>query len=444
MKRAAIRLVVLFLIMANTGPLGQAQQAGEQVSRYFISVAPERSEALYDLDEEFAFVVHVRQGVRPVSDAVVSWRLVTDAGTVVAAGETRVQDGMARVTGKVREPGFVRLHATVLGSAGAVTGVAAVGVGVERLQPSRPAPEDFDAFWDGKLAEMAEVPVQARMTPVPSGMAGIEAFDVQIASLGAPVSGYLARPVGAEPGSLPAIITLQGAGVGSSWLHSATEWAREGMLAMNINAHGLPNGQPAAYYENLAATTLANYWVRGFHSREEYYFLGMFLRVVRAIDFITSQPEWDGKTLILYGTSQGGAQALAGAGLDERVTFFVAGVTGMADFGGWLRNRPMGWPNISSQLAAMKTAEAAAVLNTLAYFDVVYFAQRTQADGFFTVGFLDDTCAPTTVYTAYNAVRGQKDIYNDLYARHENTPEAVRRMREAVLRHVQEMREQGA
>src|SRR5690606_22142234 len=116
------------------------------VSRYFISVAPERPEALYDLDEEFAFVVHVRQGVRPVSDAVVSWRLVTDAGTVVAAGETRVEDGMARVTGKVREPGFVRLHATVLGSAGAVTGVAAVGVGVERLQPSRPAPEDFDAF----------------------------------------------------------------------------------------------------------------------------------------------------------------------------------------------------------------------------------------------------------------------------------------------------------
>ena len=54
------------------------------------------------------------------------------------------------------------------------------------------------------------------------------------------------------------------------------------------------------------------------------------------------------------------------------------------------------------------------------------------------------TRAPTTVYTAYNAVRGQKDIYNDLYARHENTPEAVRRMREAVLRHVQEMREQGA
>src|SRR5690606_41629240 len=112
--------------------------------------------------------------------------------------------------------------------------------------------------------------------------------------------------------------------------------------------------------------------------------------------------------------------------------------------GGCRPTGPTASPKISSQVAALKTAEPAAVLHTLAYFAVVYFAQRTQADGFFTVGFLDDTCAPTTVYAAYNAVRGQKDIYNDLYARHENTPEAVRRMREAVVRHVQEMREQGA
>lgn len=406
---------------------------------YTLSVAAERAEALYDLDEEFAFLVHVRQGGRPASDTTVSWRLLTDGGFVVGAGRTSVQDGVARVTGKVSEPGFVRLHATVQGSDGPVTSIAAVGVGVDQLEPSRPAPDDFDAFWAEKKAELAEVPLRAEVVPVPSGVAGVEAFDVQVDSLGPPVSGYMARPVGAEPGSLPAIITLQGAGVGSSWLHSATDWAKEGMLAMNINAHGLPNGQPASYYNSLASTTLANYWVRGLTSREEYYFLGMFLRVVRAIDFITSQPEWDGKTLILYGTSQGGAQALAGAGLDERVTFFVAGVTGMADFGGVLKNRPMGWPNITSQLATMKPAETAAVLDTLSYFDVVYFAQRTQADGFFTVGFLDDTCKPTTVYTAYNAVRGEKSIYNDLYARHENTSEAIRRMREAVLGHVAKM-----
>lgn len=408
---------------------------------YTMSVEAERTGALYDLDEEFAFLVHVLQGGRPASDTTVTWRLVTDGGLLVGTGATPVEDGVARVTGKVSEPGFVRIHATVQDEDGPVTSVAAVGVGVDRIQPSRPAPEDFDEFWAAKKAELAQVPLRSQVTPVSSGVAGIEAFDVQVDSLGPPVSGYMARPAGAEPGSLPAIITLQGAGVGSSWLHSATDWAREGMLAMNINAHGIPNGQPASYYNSLASTTLANYWLRGNTSRDEFYFLGMFLRVVRAIDFITSQPEWDGKTLILYGTSQGGAQALAGAGLDDRVTFFVSGVTAMADFGGWLRNRPMGWPNISSQLARMAPTEAAAVLQTLAYFDVVYFAQRTKADGFFTVGFLDDTCAPTTVYTAYNAVRGEKDIYNDLYARHENTTVALQRMRVAVLDHVKKMRE---
>ncbi len=35
--------------------------------------------------------------------------------------------------------------------------------------------------------------------------------------------------------------------------------------------------------------------------------------MIRAIDFLTAQPEWDGRTVIVYGSSQGGFQALAAA-----------------------------------------------------------------------------------------------------------------------------------
>lgn len=428
---------------ANPDRIYMDQATLERDMAYTLNVVAERPEALYELDEEFVFLVHVNQGGQPATEGDVHWQLTTDGGVGIGSGRGAIENGMVKVTGRVSQPGFVRLKATVYGNDGPIESNAAVGVGVHQLQPSREAPEDFDAFWDEKKAELAKVPLNARITPVNSGVAGVEAFDVQVDALGAPVSGYMARPVGAEPGTLPAIITLQGAGVGSSWLHSATEWASEGMLAMNINAHGIPNGQPASYYTNLASTELVSYWLRGRESRDEFYFLGMFLRVIRAIDFITSQPEWDGKTVILYGTSQGGAQALAGAGLDPRVTFFVAGVTGMADLSGWLRNRPMGWPNMSAELGRMAPAQAARVLQTLPYFDVVYFAQRTQADGFFTVGFLDTVCAPSTVYVAYNAVRGQKGIYNDLYAVHENTTEATRQMKAAILGHVAHMRSES-
>lgn len=401
---------------------------------YELRVATDKPEAVYGLDEPVTFVIRLTADRVPVPQAVVRWQITTETGTV-QTGTAPLSDGEARVTARRRDPGFIRLEATVSGPQGEVAAAAAAAVAPEQITAARPAPDDFDAFWAEQKAALSAVPLEWALTPVAPGAAGVEAFDVQVAALGAPVSGYLARPAGAEPGSLPAIITFQGAGVGGGWLGTAVEWAREGFLALNINAHGIPNGQPAAYYTELAEGPLREYWLIGRESRDTFYFKGMFLRVVRAIDFIAAQPEWDGRTLVLYGTSQGGAQALAGAGLDGRVTLVVAGVTAMADLNGWLKNRPMGWPNMGPHFAHMPPAQAVRILETLRYFDVVHFAARTAADAFFTVGFLDDTCPPWTVYAAYNALPGRKAIYNDLDAGHENTPEALRRMREAVLAH---------
>jgi hypothetical protein len=73
-------------------------------------------------------------------------------------------------------------------------------------------------------------------------------------------------------------------------------------------------------------------------------FLGMFPRLVRAIDFLTSQPEWDGCVVIVFGSSQWGAQVIVAAGLDPRVTFFAAGIPAMCDHIGILAGRVNGWP----------------------------------------------------------------------------------------------------
>jgi cephalosporin-C deacetylase-like acetyl esterase len=81
----------------------------------------------------------------------------------------------------------------------------------------------------------------ASSAPAQSPSPDIECFDLQADSIGAPVSGYLARPVGAQPKSLPIILSVHGAGVQSSSLAGAVSWAHEGMLALDINAHGLPN-----------------------------------------------------------------------------------------------------------------------------------------------------------------------------------------------------------
>jgi cephalosporin-C deacetylase len=50
------------------------------------------------------------------------------------------------------------------------------------------------------------------------------------------------------------------------------------------------------------------------------------------------------------------------------------------------------------------------VLTTLSYFDGVAFARRARSRAFFSVALRDLVCPPSTVYAAYNAYSGPKEI----------------------------------
>ena len=204
---------------------------------------------------------------------------------------------------------------------------------------------------------------------------------------------------------------------------------------MDINAHGIPNGKPEQFYKDLEKGALKDYRYAGRESRDTCYFLGMFLRAVRAIDFLTAQPEWDGKTVVVYGSSQGGFQAFAAAGLDQRVSFLAAGVPAGCDHTGAVAGRVNGWPKLVPN--GVDGKPDAKVLQAARYFDNVNFAARTRAKGaFVTVGFIDATCPPTLVYAAYNRLPIPKEIYNDLPTGHANSPEATRARNKAVFNYL--------
>jgi cephalosporin-C deacetylase-like acetyl esterase len=367
----------------------------------------------------------------------VKWTLFKDGATPFLSGTLTPAGGAARIETTLDEPGFLLCQVECGTADGRKPARAFAGAGVSPLEikPSLPSPADFDEFWLAQKNALQAVPPNLRVKaggPAPSA-AGIELLDVQAdCAGGAPVSGCLARRAGAKPGSLPAILTLHGAGVHSAMRNVATGWAKDGFLALDINAHGLPNGRPPSFYAQLAKGALKDYRTRGLTSRETFYFRGMFLRVLRALDIIAAQPEWNRRTLVLYGTSQGGAQAIAGAALDARVTLLVAGVPAMCDHSGMMAGRASGWPRL---VPVTDGVPDAAALATARYYDMVNFAARVRAPALFTVGFIDRTCPPATVYAAFNALPAPKEIFNDIAAGHENTPEAKRRMRDAVLRH---------
>jgi len=393
----------------------------------------DHADALYRCGETITFQIQGTSGIAP--DAEVRWRISKDGALPIQSGIVRLTARTGQVRAQLNEPGFLICCATVVVVGEVFTAEAGAGIEPLKIRPSLPEPEDFEVFWEEQKRRLAAVPMSARLTRISDLKGNVEVFDVQVDALGAPASGYFARPINARTKSLPVILLLHGAGVASADSVRVTSWAEEGMLAMDLNAHGIDNGQSNKFYEELADGALKDYPIAGRDSRETCYFLGMFLRGLRALDFLCSQPEWDGKTMIVYGGSQGGFQAFAAAALDERVTFLAAAVPAGCDHSGMVAGRIAGWPKIVPVTDGEPDAK---VLTTARYFDNVNFAAHIKArEAILTVGFFDPLCPPTTVYAAFNELPVlDKKIYNDIQSDHVITPMAEASMINAVRSHV--------
>ncbi|MEQ2007731.1 MAG: acetylxylan esterase [Limisphaerales bacterium] len=398
-----------------------------------LTVTPDHADAIYQRGETVTFTIQLT----PATDAPVSWNISKDGVAPTTSGTARLTNGTARISGKLDEPGFLLCRVGYAGDAKSNL-VALAGAAIDPLQikPSMSVPADFDAFWAAEKKKLALVPMNPRLTPQASPLEGVEAFDLQADAIGRPVSGYFARPIGAKSKSLPIILTVHGAGVVSSSLSGASSWAEKGFLALDMNAHGIQNGQPKQFYTDLANGALKDYRARGRESRDTIYFHDMFLRLVRALDFLTAQPEWDGSTIVVHGSSQGGYQSIVAAGLDPRVTFFAAGVPAGCDHTGFKAGRINGWPKF------IPTGEAPApgVIEAVRYYDAVNFATRTKAGGIITVGFIDTTCPPSSIYAAFNALGGKREIFNSVRTGHVGAAPTTEAMRKAIFAHVQAMK----
>ena len=127
----------------------------------------------------------------------------------------------------------------------------------------------------------------------------------------------------------------------------------------------------------------------------------MILRMIRAIQYTKSLPEWNGKDIEASGNSQGGAFAIWAAGCGEGVTRAFSSVTGFCDHGKELVGRLQGkWPRI-------KYVEA------LGYFDSVNFAKRipyTCRVDITRAGLGDYTCEPSGLAILWNNLKCPKTI----------------------------------
>jgi cephalosporin-C deacetylase-like acetyl esterase len=290
----------------------------------------------------------------------------------------------------------------------------------EKLKPGAKCPKDFDAYWDNLKKSLNALPWDIKTAVILGTESdyGYSCEDIEVNCLGPkPVRGYFAKPEKAAPKTLPIVLLVHAAGVKGSWCRSepgnALAYAKIGTLCFDLNAHGMLNDQPENYYTDLENSELKTYWLQGLTSRDNLYFRGMYLRLLRTIDFLTQQPEWDGKRILVIGESQGGGQALVAAGLDQRVSAVVAIVPAMCDWLAPLSGRMGGWPQPYETDASKEE-----MLKALPYFDAANILKDSKAIIYTEIGLIDMVCPSTSVYTAINQANGQKIIYTVPYRPH--------------------------
>jgi cephalosporin-C deacetylase len=386
-------LVTAFVVLAGVAS-GRAQML----------VTPDRTNAVYEAGDIVRWRVEWKGNA---AAPAARYRLLRGGLAEVGRGDLKLTNSVADILTQFDSPGTMLVEVKWPVDGGqekrALGGAVAAPA---RIPLSASPPEDFEDFWKSKLKELRKVPANPQLESADSGKPNVDYWKITMDNIrGSHIYGQLARPKQGK--KLPALLIVQWAGVYRLSPNWVTDRAAEGWLVLNIQAHDLPIDQPDAFYKEQAAGPLKDYPSIGNTNRETSYFLRMYLSCYRAADYLTERRDWDGKTLVVTGGSQGGLQALMTAGLHPEITAAIASVPAGCDMLGPAIGRQGGWPHWYSSVQGRHPEQ---VREASRYFDVANFTPQIHCPVLVGIGLIDETCPPAGILAAVNQVRAPKEV----------------------------------
>lgn len=410
----AVLLSLFFLSFFNA----HAQPTEQYIK---VVVAPDHTNWEYKVGEPVKFTVSVLQNGNLLKNTTVRYEIGPEKMPPTKKDSLFVATGTLAVeSAGMKMPGFLRLIAYAYVNGKQYRGLATAGFEPTKINPTVTSPDDFVSFWDKAKTELAQIPLDARMTLLPErSTEKVNVYHVNIQNYGnSRFYGILCVPKAA--GKYPAILRVPGAGVRP--YNGDIGTAEKGFITLEIGIHGIPVTMDPSVYTSLGQGALSNYWNYNMDNRDRFYYKRVYLGCVRANDFIASLPQYDGTHLGVTGGSQGGALSIVTAALDPRVKYLAAFYPALSDVTGYLLGRAGGWPHYydKNNLTFNNTKEK---IETIAYFDVVNFARQLKTPGNYSWGFNDETCPPTSMYASYNEIKAPKQLYLALETGHWSYPE---------------------
>ncbi len=416
-----MRRLVIYICVICCSLIAQAENYPHR-SDYLWLTVPNHADWLYKVGEKAKVeVTFCLYGIP--QDVEVQYEIGPDEMPATSKGKAMLKNGRAVIDmGTMRQPGFLDLRLTASVADKTYKHHVKVGFSPELLKPYTKNPADFDAFWKANLEEARKTPVT--VSCVKSDKYTTDEVDCYLLKIRTDkrhsVYGYLTRPK--QAGKYPVVLCPPGAGIKTIKEPMRNHYyAKNGFIRLEMEIHGLhPEMTDEQFKEISAAFSDENGYVEnGLDDRDNYYMKHVYTGCVRAIDYLCSLPDWDGRNVFVQGGSQGGALSLITAALDQRVTGCVANHPALSDVAGYLDHRAGGWPHMNRQHNMLTPAKVA----TLQYYDVVNFARRIKCPVYLTWGYNDDVCPPTTSYIVWNLITAPKESLITPINEHWTTPD---------------------
>ena len=368
-------------------------------------ITPDKPSGVYQVGDTVRWTVEWKGTNAPAAHYTFKSGGLTDVGQ----GDLNFSNGIASLETKFDAPGTMLVEVKWQPESETNRAVGGAVAAPDKIQPAAPPPADFDAFWKAKLDELNKVPMNPELEKVDSGKSGVAYWKVTLGNIrGTHVYGQIARP--AEGKKFPALLILQWANVYPLQKIWVTDRARDGWLALDIEPHDLPIDKPESFYkEQQSNGPLKDYWTIGNDDRETSYFLRMYLSCYQAVEYLKTRPDWDGKTLVVMGDSQGGGQALMIAGLHpENITAALALVPSGCDTLGPEVGHATDFTHWYDRTEGGKDPKK--VREASRYYDTANFARHITCPVLVGTGLRDEVNPPAGVFAAVNQITSPKEL----------------------------------
>ena len=421
-KSAFLRIVLILLVISFSNVVLA------QIPRQYleISVVPDQKDWIYKTGQNVEFSISITQSGVPISVENARYVVMEEKMEPIREGKLNLKEGKAKLDKlTMKDRGFLRceVYATVDGKE--YKGIGTAAFEPEKIKPTVKMPKDFEEFWEEGKKELSKIPLDYKMIHLPEKSSEhVDVYHVSFQNVrNSRIYGILSVPKAGR--KYPAILSVPGAGIRP--YSGEISKAMRGAITLQIGIHGIPVDMPQEVYNNLMSGAMNGYWHFNNSDKDLYYYKRVYLGCIRAVDFLVSLPQYDGKNLAVQGGSQGGALAITTAALDSRIKYLAAVYPALSDLTGYLNGRAGGWPHVFGS-QNIKYYNRPEVIETLAYYDVVNFARILKTPGFYTWGFNDETCPPTSYYSAYNEIKASKEVFVVQETGHWTYPEQDKKM----------------